>query len=999
MPVTFLSEEQQRRYARYDGEPSAEDLARYFYLSDVDLELIRRRRWDYMRLGFALQLGTVRYLGTFIDRPVNVPPGVISVLAEQLGIAANCDLSPYMEGNTRWTHAEEIRRTYGYEVLASPVIGFRLMRWLFALCWTGTDRPSVLFQRAEGWLREHKVLLPGLTTLERVIAKVRDRATQRLWRHLTYRLTPEQRLRLELLPRTPEAANRSTLDRLRDGPTRQTSGELLRAIQRLNEIASLADGMPSVQSLPASRVQALARFASAARAAAVARLPDDRRAATLLAFVHTLFATAHDDVLDLFDVVVADHFRDAKFSVQKKRQDADREYDKAAPQLDWVLSVVMDQSIPDLDVRRVVFSKWSPASLALAWEHVQVLQRDVREELLLELRKHHRRLRFLDMLIGTVTFGASPAGMPVLQAIGFLRLHIADLVDTQEAPLEFVPKDWQDRMHMPSGDIDMAAYRLCLAEAMQLALRRRDLYVMRSLRYTDPRKGLLEGSAWQSVRTTVCRSLGVMPIARDELARLTAALDQSYRITADNLAANPHLRFEDEDQAELVLSTLEAVPDADSLVALRAAIRERMPEVDLPEIVLEIHRLTQFAEEFTHIAEASARAPDLLVSICAVLVSGATNVGDAPFVRDDVPALSKDRLSWVRQNYIRAETIAAANARLVAAQNKIDIVRAWGNGEVASADGLRFVVPVKTVHAGPNPKYFGRERGVTYYNLVSNQYTGLNGIVVPGTLKDSLILLALILEQETDLKPVEIMTDTGAYADVIFGIFYMLGYQFSPRIADVMGSRFWRVDREADYGPLDKLSRHYVNTKIIEDNWEDMLRLTGSLKLGVIPAAGLMRTLQTSGKPTELASALANLGRMAKTLHNLRYIDDETYRRRILVQLNRGEERHGLSRHVFHGQRGELRQKYREGQEDQLDVLGLVVNMITLWNTIYQDAIIKQLRLEGFDVRDEDIARLSPLIYEHINVHGRYSFTLPEQVARGQLRPVTKPKKNGPWNT
>ena len=88
-------------------------------------------------------------------------------------------------------------------------------------------------------------------------------------------------------------------------------------------------------------------------------------------------------------------------------------------------------------------------------------------------------------------------------------------------------------------------------------------------------------------------------------------------------------------------------------------------------------------------------------------------------------------------------------------------------------------MPVRTIHAGPNPKYFGPERGVTYYNLVSDQFTkftGLNAITVPGTLRDSLVLLSIVLEQDTELEPTEIMTDTGAYTDVIFGIFWLLGY-------------------------------------------------------------------------------------------------------------------------------------------------------------------------------------------------------------------------------
>ena len=122
------------------------------------------------------------------------------------------------------------------------------------------------------------------------------------------------------------------------------------------------------------------------------------------------------------------------------------------------------------------------------------------------------------------------------------------------------------------------------------------------------------------------------------------------------------------------------------------------------------------------------------------------------------------------------------------------------------------------------------------------------------------------------------------------------------------------------------------------------------------------------------------------------FIDDETYRRRILVQLNRGEGRHQLARIVFHGKRGELRQRYREGQEDQLGALGPVVNVIAFWNTVYMDAALNQLRAEGHDVRDEDVARLSPLSFDHVNMLGRYAFILPDAVAQRQLRPLRDPR-------
>jgi hypothetical protein len=86
-----------------------------------------------------------------------------------------------------------------------------------------------------------------------------------------------------------------------------------------------------------------------------------------------------------------------------------------------------------------------------------------------------------------------------------------------------------------------------------------------------------------------------------------------------------------------------------------------------------------------------------------------------------------------------------------------------------------------------------------------------------------------------------------------------------------------------------------------------------------------------------------------------------------------------------------LRQRYREGQEDQLGALGLVLNMIVLWNTAYMEAALAQLRAEGHPINDADVARLSPLLHEHINMMGRYSFSVPDSVARGELRPLRNP--------
>ena len=873
-------------------------------------------------------------------------------------------------------------------------MAFRLTRWLYALCWTGTDRPSVLFERAITWLVMHKVLLPGCSTLERYIARLRSRVEERLWRSLANGVGQEQLTKLENLLVVPTGTRSSQLDRLRAGPLTVSGPSLVKALLRLRSVRDLGIVLPSVARIPAIRMVALARFAGAAKAGAVLRLPNQRRLATLVAFVYCFESTAQDDALEVLESLLRDLFGDAVKADKKARLRTLKDLDQAAATLACACEMMLDPSLPDAEIRARLFERIPRDTLTLALHGVNTLIRPADNVYYRELDAKYRAVRrYLPTLLEHIRFDANVAGRPIVAAFDWLHTNIAAKKPGTDAPLEVVRKSWQRHVLREDGSIDFHAYTFCVLDELQTALKRRDVFVPQSWRYADPRAGLLDGTEWEATRPIICRTLGLTADPTPTLNALSAELDRTYRAVAARLPDNPAVRFEAvEDKNELVLSPFDKLDEPASLIELRKKVASMLPRVDLPELILEIAARTGFTDAFTHISERTARATDLHISLCAVLMAEACNTGIEPLIRGDVPALQRDRLSWVDQNYIRDDTLTAANAMLVAAQGRLAMANLWGGGEVASADGIRFVVPVRTVHAGPNPKYFGIGRGVTWYNLMSDQFSGLNDITVPGTLRDSLILLAVVLEQQTELQPTQIMTDTGAYSDVVFGLFRLLGYRFCPRLADVGGSRFWRIDQKADYGLLNSISAHQLSLHKIEPYWDDMLRLAGSLKLGRVPATGIMRTLQVGDRPTRLAQAIAEYGRIDKTLHTLTYIDDEAKRRAILTQLNRGEGRHSVARAVFHGKRGELRQHYREGQEDQLGALGLVLNMIVLWNTIYIEAALNQLRKEGHPMKDEDAYRLSPLQHENINMLGRYSFSMPDAVAKGELRPLRNPE-------
>jgi TnpA family transposase len=990
MPVSFLSEEYRKSYARFAGEPSPEQLARYFYLDDVDLLFVSSRRGDHSRLGIAVQLGTVRFLGTFLDNPLDVPGQAIGYLASQLDIDPKF-LTSYRDRQVSRRHAREIREKYGFRDFGVQPKTFHLIRWLYTRAWLTDERPTLLFDMATSWLLDQKILLPGVSVLERLVARIRERANARLWRLLFGATTRKQRDSLEALL-VEDGSGKSPLDRLRPGPTRVSSPSFIAAIRRWEAVQELGIGEIALSHIPPQRIKALARFVHKSWAAHLLRMSEERRIGSLVAFIATFESSAIDDALDVLELLLSERFKSAQKEGEKEIVRTRPALASHARELLPAILVILDEDEVDDDkVREVVFEQISRKRLAEAVDNVKLFSRPNNEHVQERLIDRYSAVRrFLPTLLRSVEFEGVKAGHPTLEALRFLTsIEGRRKPDMRLAPLKGMSKSWRSFVLDREKRVDRRAYTLFALEKLHESMRRRDVFVTSAEKWGDPRSKLLQGPEWKAARSNVLRTLNLNTSPEETLEGLSRRLDESYLRTAKNVPGNKDLSFEEDGEFDrVVLAKLDKLEEPESLLVLRKQVKALLPQTELPEVLLEIHAHTGFLDEFTHASEGESRASEITISLCAVLLGEACNVGLEPLVRADIPALTRDRLSWVQQNYIRPETLIPANARLVEAQTHIPLAEAWGGGEVASADGLRFVVSVRTLNAGPNPKYFGSGRGITYYNFVSDQLTGFHGIVVPGTLRDSMFLLGGLLEQETVLEPQEIMTDTAGYSDLVFGLFWLLGYRFSPRLSGLGKRRFWRFETDAHYGPFQDLARHRINRQLIRDNWEDMLRVAGSLKLGTVRAIELTRSLLRNSRPTTLARAIAELGKVPKTLHLLDFVDDSNYRRRILKQLNRSESRHKKARAVCHGQRGEIRKRYREGQEDQLNALGLVLNAMVLWNTMYMDIALDHLRASGCEVRPEDVARLSPLETNNINVLGRYTFALPESVARGQLRPL-----------
>ncbi|MEV0405330.1 Tn3 family transposase [Actinoallomurus sp. NPDC050550] len=1016
MPVEFLTDDEEAAYGRYAGAPSQADLERVFFLDDEDRALIDRRRGEHMKLGFGLQLVTVRWLGVFLEDPLDVPVAVLDFVSEQLGITDPSQVKRYTErAKTKLDHQWEIRRVYGLEEFSA--IEDELRAWVAARSWTSGDGPKAIFFDAVAWLRKRSVLLPGVTTLARLVAQVRDEVTKRLWGVLEGLLTVGQRHVLDQLLEVPPGSRVSDLERWRKGPAPRGSGPtMIKALDQVAEVMGLGTAELGAEALvPPRRLADLAKYGMRADASQIRRHPDGRRLATLLATVRHLEAKSVDDTLELLDLLMATELLNkAQTAANKEKIRAHPRLAKASARLAVAVEALFDSdSWGGQDEEPRVAEVWeaieaivSRAELraALATVNSSVPPADAadpddwRSEL---VGRYTTVSGFLKLLPKVIEFGANAEGAAVLGAMRMLpdvlayrsRLP-APLIPRRMIEAQVVNGTWKRLVfghpEHKGGAVNRHAYTFCVLEQFYRHLKRREIYADASTRWRNPQAQLLEGDRWAQVRPDVLTALGLPENPDALLADHTRTLDAAYRQVGGRLAVNTEVRIDDD--GKIHLTGVKAIEEPPSLVDLRARTTAMLPRVDLPEVILEVMSWEpSLVEAFTAVSGGRSRLEDLPISIAACLAAHSMNVGYRPIAKQGVPALERSRLSHVFQNYFRPETLAPANAPLVARQAGLALARAWGGGMVAAVDGMRFVVPVPAAFARPNRKFFGSSRGMTWLNAMNDQGIGLGAKIVSGTIRDSLHMVDVIFGLDGGDLPEIVVSDTGSYSDLVFGLLELLGISYRPALADLPDQKGWRISAGADYGPLNTFARGKIDLRKIRKHWGDILRVVASIYTGEVRAYDVVTMLQRDGHPTALGEAIAAYGRIFKSLHILAFIDtDETYRRDIKHIRNLQEGRHDLARKICHGRKGELYHRYERGLENQLGVLGLVLNCVVLWTTVYLDAAVRQLKAHGYPVRDEDMARLSPFVRKHLGVHGAYNFLLPD-LAPGAIRDLRDP--------
>lgn len=996
MPVRLLTTAERDRLSQFPTEVSRENLAAHFALSDADLGAVRQQRGDGNRLGFTIQLVALRFLG-FVPTDLGAAPGpAVAYLADQIGVPPS-SLSGYA------ARAETAR---DHQALAAAHLGLRratatdierLEDWLVERAMEH-DRPSVLVSAACDKLKRDRLLRPGLTVVERAVATARRRAHEETYRRLRTILTSDVEVVLDDLLVPDAEGEMTTLGWLRKRASAETPAALLDTLAKAEWLRERGAGRWDLSAVGPNRLKLLAGLGRRYTNQALQRAVPERRYPILVALLQRTLREATDEAVDLFDALLAGVFARSRRALRAHDESVARSTEDKARLFHKVGQFVLNPDVRDADLRAAIFRWLPPLEFAAAVDEAGRIVHPEGRAFFAYLDARYGYVRqFAPAFLGTMALRSNRPDDPVVEATQVLRQlnHEGRRKLPVGVPTAFVEKRWRPFVFeggRTDGPICRHGWELAALTALRDRLRSGDVYTEPSARYADPKSYLVPEDAWPGVRDEACAQLGLTASGRERVAERVRELRSLLgRVDGALRSGDRDVRIED---GHIVVPPFDAEALQPSAAALAAAVTDRLPLVNLPDLLIEVDAWTGFSRHLTH-GGVTPLPPegDALCHLYAAVLAQACNV---PFTDMAQSAeLAYDRLHYASTWHLREETLTSATDTLVNHQYRQPLAALWGSGTLSSSDGQRFPVRGKVRGATAIPRYFGYGRGITFYTWTSDQYSQYGTKVISTTVRDATYVLDEILDNETDLEVLEHTTDHAGYTDLVFALFDLLGMRFSPRLRDLGDTRVYRatgglVGDFERYPNLDGVLRGRVDLDRIAAGWDDLLRVAWSLKSGHVTASLLISKLQARPRQGRLTRLLQEYGRLAKTLHVLRCLESEAHRRRIGAQLNKGERLHQLRAWLTFGGDGKLRRKTEEGQSEQARCLNLVTNAVVVWNTRYIQAVADALRDEGQQVRDEDLVHLSPTRFEHVNRYGRYRFDVDGAPDTG-LRPLRVP--------
>jgi len=969
--------------ALVDMPTDEESLIRHCTLGRAELDLIQAKRTLHNRLGLAIQLCFLRHLGRAILADETPPASMVTFVAQQIGVDPGA-LAEYGRRDTnRREHAVEAQRHLG---LHAPVHKDRRAALTEALAAaTASDKGMPIAEAIVAAFRERKSVVPAIDTLDRIGRAARVVARRRMEAALLDGFTSERLATLDGLLAVDPAIRQTRFAWLRALPEVPSEKNLLALIERLTFVRSFG-----LDPQRRGRIHP-DRWAQLVREGAVTPswLADDfnagRRHALIAAQLIELISKLTDATITMFCRLIARLFTKSKARQDRRHLDDRKETGRLLRMFGDTLRLLAEANETGEDTFKVLDREIGWHRLVKARVEVEALATTAEADPLLGAAERYSWVRrYVPKLLEAFTFRSARASDPLLAAIELLRQLNRD--DRRGLPAG-VPLGHLVRkvrkLIAADGKRDRRLWEIATLAVLRERLRSGDVWVEGARAFCPLETQLMPAPAFAARKAAGDLRLGVPHDADAWIAEKQRELDfklkkLSYQARTGKLAG---IRLVN---GVLTISKEHTKVPKAKVEAAKWLILDRMPQIDITDLLAETNIWTGFAHCFAHLRTGDdvRHTPALL----AAILGDGTNLG-AKRMADASAGLSERQITWARLFHIRPETYKSALAAIINTHLAHPFAKLWGNGSTSSSDGQFFRAAGRGAKRSDVNAHYSGDPGSKFYTWVSDQYGHFHILPMGATEDEAIYVLDGLYGHESRIDIDEHYVDTGGASDHVFSLFALGGKRVAPRLRDLKDWRLHSFEGEDAYPTIKHHIGDRIDAAVIREGWDEALRAGVSMVDRLVVPSTLLKKLTALPKTNTLSRALREIGRIERTLFMIEWYSSPALRDRCRAGLNKGEAGNKLTRAVFFHERGEIRDGSFESQAFRASGLNLVISAIILWNTVYLSRVVESLRAEGHALPDHIIRHVSPQIWEHINLTGIYDW-MGEAQQKGTFRPL-----------
>ncbi|WP_141558555.1 Tn3 family transposase, partial [Bacillus thuringiensis] len=485
-------------------------------------------------------------------------------------------------------------------------------------------------------------------------------------------------------------------------------------------------------------------------------------------------------------------------------------------------------------------------------------------------------------------------------------------------------------------------------------------------KYADYRKQLISWDEFQIHRATFCEQAGLPTTAKEFKLQVYNKLEQTARTVDKSFPTNKAVTLRN---GEPVITKPKKKRTSPLLKAVRKRIDEKMIPINVLDLLGDTEYWLNWTRFFGPISGHDAKLEKPTERYLTTAFCYGCNLGPTQTARS-LSNIDRKHISWINDRHITEENIQKAIEWIINAYNRFKLPKYWGNGTSASADGTMWDLYEKNLLSENHIRY-GGYGGIGYYH-VSDTYIALFSHFIPCGVWEGVYILDLLMKNKSDIQPDTLHADTQGQNAPVFGLAHLLGIELMPRIRNWKDLKFLRPDKESTYKHIDGLFSQSVDWNLIENYYEDMLRVVMSIKMGRIHPSTILNKLNTYSKKNKLYQAFRELGSAIRTLFLLKYLSDEKLRSTIQAATNKSESFNGFAKWLFFGGEGIIAENNRERQRKIIKYNHLVANCLIFYNVFQLTQILHEYIQEGNTVDEDVLSDLSPYVTFHVNRFGKY---------------------------